>query len=47
VGYCYFKPPSARHITPQDLAARVRGLPGPVTVTVDLQIRALRHRNPG
>jgi len=39
--------PSARHITPQDLAARIRGLPSPVTVTVDLQIRALRHRNPG
>jgi len=32
--------PSARHITPQDLAARIRGLPSPVTVTVDLQIRA-------
>ena len=39
--------PSARHITPQDLAARIGGLPSPVTVTVDLQIRALRHRNPG
>ena len=39
--------PSARHITPQDLAARIRALPSPVTVTADLQIRAFRHHNPG
>jgi hypothetical protein len=30
----------------QDLAARIRPLPSPVMVTVDLQIRAFRHRNP-
>ncbi len=37
--------PSARHITPQALAARIRSLPSPFTVTVDLQIRVLqRHR---
>ena len=36
--------PSARHITSQALAARVRSLPSPFTVTVDLQIRALQHR---
>jgi 23S rRNA (guanine745-N1)-methyltransferase len=35
--------PSARHITPQSLAARIRALPSPFTVTVDLQIRVL-HR---
>ena len=39
--------PSARHITPQDLAARIRPLPSPATVTVNLQIRAFRNRNPG
>jgi hypothetical protein len=31
--------PSARHITPQALAARARSLSTPFTVTVDLQIR--------
>jgi 23S rRNA (guanine745-N1)-methyltransferase len=36
--------PSARHITPQALAARIGSLPSPFTVTVDLQIRALQHR---
>ena len=36
--------PSARHITPQALAARIRSLPSPFTVTVDLQIRALQRR---
>jgi 23S rRNA (guanine745-N1)-methyltransferase len=36
--------PSARHITPQELAARLRTLPSPVMVTVDLQIRTFRHR---
>jgi 23S rRNA (guanine745-N1)-methyltransferase len=35
--------PSARHITPQVLAARIRSLPSPFTVTVDLQIRVF-HR---
>jgi len=39
--------PSARHITPQELTARIRAMPSPVTVTVDLQIRAFRHRRPG
>jgi 23S rRNA (guanine745-N1)-methyltransferase len=34
--------PSARHITPQALAARIRSLPRPFTVTVDLQIRVLQ-----
>jgi 23S rRNA (guanine745-N1)-methyltransferase len=36
--------PSARHITPQDLADRIRGLPDPVTVTADLRIRVYRRR---
>jgi hypothetical protein len=36
--------PSARHITPQALAARIRSLPSPFTVTVDLQIRVLQRR---
>jgi 23S rRNA (guanine745-N1)-methyltransferase len=35
--------PSARHITPQALATRIRSLPSPFTVTVDLQIRVLRR----
>ena len=35
--------PSARHITPQALAARIRSLPSPFTVTVDLQIRVFRR----
>lgn len=39
--------PSARHITPRDLAARIHPLASLVAVTVDLQIRAFRHRNPG
>ena len=39
--------PSARHITPQELTARIRAMPSPVTVTVNLQIRAFRHRCPG
>jgi 23S rRNA (guanine745-N1)-methyltransferase len=34
--------PNARHITPQALAARVRSLPSPFTVTVDLRIRVFR-----
>ena len=36
--------PSARHITPQALAARIGSLPSPFTVTVDLQIRVLQRR---
>ncbi|HXL95945.1 MAG TPA: methyltransferase domain-containing protein [Streptosporangiaceae bacterium] len=36
--------PSARHITPQILATRIRALPDPVTVTVDVQVRACRRR---
>jgi 23S rRNA (guanine745-N1)-methyltransferase len=39
--------PSARHITPQALAARIRSLPSPFTVTVDLQIRVLQRRRDG
>jgi 23S rRNA (guanine745-N1)-methyltransferase len=35
--------PSARHITPDDLTARIRELPAPLTVTVDVQVRALRR----
>ena len=39
--------PSARHITPQALAARISSLPSPFTVTVDLQIRVFqRPRTP-
>ncbi len=36
--------PSARHITPQALEDRIRSLPSPFTVTVDLQIRVLQRR---
>ena len=36
--------PSARHITPQALTARIRSLPSPFSVTVDLQIRVLQRR---
>ena len=36
--------PSARHITPRALAARIGSLPSPFTVTVDLQIRVLQRR---
>lgn len=39
--------PNARHITPQELAVRIRTLPSPVAVTVDLQVRTFRHRTPG
>jgi 23S rRNA (guanine745-N1)-methyltransferase len=35
--------PSARHITAQALAARIRPLPSPFTVTVDLQIRVFQR----
>lgn len=38
--------PSARHITPQTLAARIHALPDPATATVDLQIRVYRRRTP-
>ena len=36
--------PSARHITPQQLAARIGSLPSPCTVTVDLQVSVLHRR---
>jgi len=36
--------PSARHTTPQALAARIRALPGPFTVTVDLQVWVFARR---
>jgi 23S rRNA (guanine745-N1)-methyltransferase len=36
--------PSARHITPQELAARIGFLPSPFTVTVDMQIRVFQRR---
>lgn len=40
--------PSVRHITPQVLAARIRALPSPFTVTVEVQIRVFqRPRRPG
>jgi 23S rRNA (guanine745-N1)-methyltransferase len=35
--------PNARHIGPETLAARIGALPTPVTVTADVQIRALRR----
>lgn len=35
--------PSARHITPPALAARISALPSPFTVTVDLQIRVFQR----
>jgi hypothetical protein len=35
--------PSARHITPHALAARINSLPSPFTVTVDLQIRVFQR----
>jgi 23S rRNA (guanine745-N1)-methyltransferase len=35
--------PSARHITPQALAARISSLPSPFAVTVDLQIRVFQR----
>lgn len=39
--------PSARHITPQALAARICSLPSPFTVTVDLQITVFVRRQAG
>jgi 23S rRNA (guanine745-N1)-methyltransferase len=42
--------PSARHISPEALATRIRALPSPVTVTVDVQFRVFqrceRHSRP-
>jgi 23S rRNA (guanine745-N1)-methyltransferase len=35
--------PSARHITPEALTARVRALPSPVAVTVDVRVRAYQR----
>jgi 23S rRNA (guanine745-N1)-methyltransferase len=34
--------PSAHHITPQALADRIRALPDPASVTLDLQVRVYR-----
>jgi 23S rRNA (guanine745-N1)-methyltransferase len=36
--------PSAWHISPGSLAARIRALPSPVAVTVDVQFRVFRRR---
>jgi 23S rRNA (guanine745-N1)-methyltransferase len=36
--------PSARHIAPHTLDTRIRALPDPFTVTVDVQVRAYRRR---
>jgi len=36
--------PSARHMTPPELATRIRALPTPATVTADFQIRVYRRR---
>ena len=35
--------PSARHISPESLAPRIRALPSPVPVTVDVQFRVFQH----
>ena len=35
--------PSARHITPDELAGRVAALPDPAPVTVDVEVRAYRR----
>lgn len=37
--------PSARHIAPEDLVARIRSTPSPATITVDLNISV--YRRPG
>jgi 23S rRNA (guanine745-N1)-methyltransferase len=36
--------PSARHISPDELAARVAALPAPVPVTVDVQVRSYARK---
>jgi 23S rRNA (guanine745-N1)-methyltransferase len=36
--------PSARHISPESLATRIRALPSPVEVTVDVQFRVFQRR---
>ena len=36
--------PSARHISPEALATRIRALPSPVPVTVHVQFRVFQHR---
>lgn len=36
--------PSARHISPESLVTRIRALPSPVTVTVDVQFRVFQRR---
>jgi 23S rRNA (guanine745-N1)-methyltransferase len=35
--------PSARHVTPDELAARVGALPEPAAVTVDVEVRSYRR----
>jgi 23S rRNA (guanine745-N1)-methyltransferase len=35
--------PSARHIAPETLTARIRAMPGPVMVTADVRVRAFRR----
>lgn len=35
--------PSARHITPETLSARIGSLPSPAAVTADVRVRALRR----
>jgi 23S rRNA (guanine745-N1)-methyltransferase len=36
--------PSARHTSPESLVTRIRALPSPVTVTVDVQFRVFQRR---
>ena len=38
--------PSARHVTPDALAARIAALPDPVPVTVDVEIRSYQAQDP-
>ena len=38
--------PSARHITPEDMASRIAGLPAAVTVTIDVEVSAWRRYPP-
>jgi len=36
--------PSARHISPESLATRIRALPSPVAATVEVQFRVFQRR---
>jgi hypothetical protein len=36
--------PSGRHISPESLATRIRALPSPVVVIVDVQFRVFQRR---